>query len=264
MTPAVVVLCAWLLFGGTHLLLGSPPLRDVLVRRMGERAFAVLYAAVAAITLSVLGAAVARFGGEGVAGAGLSSVPAARWGLGALAFAGAALAIAGFINYFRSPMATLRRAAGRPQGGRPPSLRAPSGVERITRHPFFVGTALLMAAHTLLAGTLAGAVYFAGFVALALAGIPMQDRKFRAQHGELYAGYMAATSAVPFAAARSAPEGGSHDVRMSLVAPAIGAAVVAVLHPVWQLGHGASFAVLAVVGGLYAVARQFRLTAAHR
>ncbi|HEX6707862.1 MAG TPA: NnrU family protein [Albitalea sp.] len=254
MTPTLVVLCFWLLFGGTHLALGSPPLRDVLVRRLGERRFALLYTAVAAITLTLLAAAVARFGGQGVAGAGLTAMPAARWALAAMAFAGAVLTVAGFISYFRSPMAFLRRTRGRPASDAPVALRAPSGVERITRHPFFVGTALLMGAHALMAGTLAGAVYFAGFVVLALAGIPMQDRKFRALHGGAYANYEAATSALPFAS-----QGVSRSGWRWLIAPVLIAAGVVLLHPLWRLGHGAAFALLAVIGGLYAVARQFRL-----
>jgi uncharacterized membrane protein len=262
MTPAGVVLGAWLLFGGTHLLLGSPPLRHLLVRRLGERVFTLVYTAIAALTLTLLAAAVARFGREGAPGPGLSAMPAAAWALGAVAFAGAALAAAGLINYFRSPIAFLRRMLGRPIDSPPIVLRAPSAVERITRHPFFVGVALLMGAHALLASTLAGAVFFAGFVVLALAGIPLQDRKLRAQHGEVYAGYMATTSALPFAApaaSTAGPIGGP-----ALVAPLLVAVGVAALHPLWRIGNGALLAILVAVFGLYAVARQFRLSAAAR
>lgn len=256
MTPAVVVLCAWLLFGGTHLLLGSPPLRHQLVQRLGERRFALLYTAIAALTLTLLAAAVARYGNDGTRGSALYTVPAARWTLGVVSFLGAALAAAGLINYFRSPIAFLRRAMGRP----PVTLRAPATVERITRHPFFVGLAVVMGAHALLAGTLAGAVFFGGFVVLVLAGIPLQDRKLRAQHGEVYAGYMAATSAVPFAAATPMSPGAAW---RDFVAPTLAAAVFMALHPLWRLGSGAPFAVLVAVGGLYAVARQYRLATAH-
>lgn len=256
--PAVAVLCAWLLFGGTHVLLGSPPLRDALARRLGERAFVAVYALIASVSLALLAAAVARFGGDGAAGLRLAAVPAARWALGAMALLGAALAIAGLVNYMRSPMAVLARRQGS-AAGEGIVLRPPAGVERITRHPFFVGLALLMGAHALLVSTLAGAVFFAGFAALALAGIPMQDRKLRARHGEVYGAYLAATSAVPFAAAHAASADASKRSWWPLVAAAIGGAVLlAALHPLWRLGHGAPFAVLAIVGGLYAVARQLR------
>jgi uncharacterized membrane protein len=251
MTPVLVVSFAWLLFGATHLLLAWPPLRDRLVRRLGERGHALLYTAVAASTLTLLAAAVARHAGEGPPGPALSDVPWARGLLAAVAFAGAALAAAGLANYFRSPIAILRRAAGRPV-----TLRAPSAVERITRHPFFIGLALTMGAHALLARTLSSAVFFGGFVVLVLAGIPMQDSKLRARHGALYAGYLGATSAVPTLRGPIAWR--------DAVTPALVALAVTAVHPLWKIGGGAPFAVLVALGGLYAVARQVRVRAARR
>jgi len=50
-------------------------------------------------------------------------------------------------------------------------------VERVTRHPFFVGVALLASAHLLLATRLVGTVFFAGLAALAILGAWHQDRK---------------------------------------------------------------------------------------
>lgn len=251
MTPALVVGCAWLLFGGTHLLLAWPPLRSRLVHRLGERGFAFAYTAVAAATLTLLAAAVTRFGHEGARGPAMSQLPAATWALAAVAWTGAMLAAAGLMNYFRSPIAYLRRTTRRPV-----TLRPPAAVERITRHPFFVGLAMVMGAHALLAETLAGAVFFGGFVVLVLAGIPLQDRKLRAQHGEAYAGYMAATPAVPVPRGPIGWRG--------LWVPALAALVVAALHPLWRIGGGAPFAVAVALGGLYAVARQFRLASGRR
>lgn len=98
--------------------------------------------------------------------------------LAAVALLGAALAVAGLINYPRSPMAVLARWGGRAAtGGKPP--KPPTAIERIVRHPFFAGLAIFAAAHALMADTLAGMVYFAGFAVLALVGMPMQDRKLR-------------------------------------------------------------------------------------
>lgn len=257
MNPTLAVLCAWLLFGGSHLLLGSPPLRDALVRRLGERAFAAAYTVVAAASLLLLAAAVARYGGEGAPGPGLASVPIVRWAAAAVAFLGVALIVAGLMNYFRSPIAFLRRRLGA-NSPKAVVLRAPAGVERITRHPFFVGIAMLMGTHVLLATTLAGAAYFGGFVLLAVAGIALQDRKLRAQHGAIVAPYLAATSAVPFAALRRSGGGARERIWPLLAASLICAAVVLALHPFWRLGHGAPFAVATVIGGLYAVVRQAR------
>jgi len=246
MTPAIVLVCVWLLFGGSHLLLAWPPVRSWLVHRLGERGHALAYSAVAAITLVLLAAAVARYGSEGVRGPALSAFAPARWALGAIAFIGATLAAAGLINYFRSPIAYLRRTSGRPV-----VLRPPSPVERITRHPFFVGLALTMGAHALLASTLAGAAFFGGFVVLVLAGMPMQDRRLRAQHGEAYAGYIASTSALPVVRSPIAWR--------ELLVPAVAGLAFTALHPLWRLGGGALFAVLVALGGVYTVARQVRL-----
>lgn len=103
---------------------------------------------------------------------------------------------------------------------------------------------------------MAGAVYFGGFVVLALAGIPLQDRKLRARYGDIYAAYLTATSAVPFTMGRGSFAGNSGRPGPALLIPLAGAALFGALHWVWTLGHGAPFAMPAVLGGLYAVARQ--------
>jgi uncharacterized membrane protein len=232
--------------------------RNRLSQTLGERRFLLIYTLIAAVSLTLLALTIAQYGGEGLPGSGLATLPAARWGLGAVALIGAALAAAGLENYSCSPMAVLARRLRAPQEDKLKPLRAPSGVERITRHPFFVGMALLMGAHAPLASTLASAVYFAGFALLALIGIQMQDRKLRARHGNVYGDYLDVSSAIPFAATRPLPDGGTERVWPILLAMVAGAAVLAALHPIWRLGHGAMFAVVVTLGGLYAVAMQFR------
>ena len=257
-SPAVAVLAAWLLFGGLHLLLSSPWLRAWLSNTLGERRFLVVYTLIAAVSLTLLAIAIARYGGEGRRALSLVTVPVAKWSLGAIALIGAALATAGLVNYSRSPMAELARRLRSPHEVRRKQLRAPAAVERITRHPFFVGIALLMGAHALLASTLTDAVFFTGFTLLALVGIPMQDRKLRARHGDVYGAYLNVSSAVPFAAAHRSTSGTAERVWPVFLVSIAGATLLLALHPVWRLGHGASFAILVNIGGLYAVARQFR------
>jgi hypothetical protein len=86
------------------------------------------------------------------------------------------------------------RSSGRRRPGKP------RGIERITRHPFFVGTALLGVGHALLASRLTGVVFFGGLAIFALAGAWHQDRKLLATRGATHAALMARTSLVPFAA----------------------------------------------------------------
>jgi len=259
MSPTIWVLGAWLLFGGSHLLLGWPWLRTTLCDKLGERRFLVVYTLIAAIGLALLSITVARYGGEGRRGLDLGTVPVAIWSLGAIALIGAALTSAGLMNYSRSPMAVLARRLRTPHSAESKPLRAPPPVERISRHPFFVGIALLMGTHALLASTLASAVFFGGFTLLALIGIPLQDRKLQARHGDVYGAYLNASLAVPFASpiCRST-DSPAESVWPILLASIVGAALLAALHPVWRMGHGGLFAALINAGGLYAVAKQYR------
>src|SRR5262249_53726778 len=74
------------------------------------------------------------------------------------------------------------------------------GLERVTRHPFFLGVVLAMGSHALLATHLTGTVFCAGFVVLAIAGPLHQTEKLRSRYGEAYDRFLARTSAIPFLA----------------------------------------------------------------
>ena len=252
-----LVAAAWLLFAGTHLLLGLPPLRDRLARGLGEQRFVALFSAVAAVSMAVLGITVARLGAEGPLGAALGREVVWRLALAGVAWLGLVLAAAGLLNYMRSPMALFRT-----------ELRPVAGIERITRHAFFVGLALFALAHALLASTLAVAIYFAGFALLALGGAVLQERKLLRRYGEAYAGYLAVTSLLPFVAVvrgRQRLERGEGLSRRLLIAAAV-AALLGLAHPWLAALHGAPLAAVIAIGGVVASARRWRLarrSAAH-
>ena len=189
MDPTLGVMLLWLLFGGTHVGLAARPSRTGLASVLGERGFAGVYWLVAAITFTVLVHyyAVHRF--EGAPGLALGAEPLVRWLLMAIIVTGMALIAAGLMAYPRLPMAVFNQRV-------PP----PRGIERITRHPFFVGTAMLALAHALLASRLIGALFMGGFAVLTVAGAWHQDRKLLALRGRPYADYLAATSILPFGA----------------------------------------------------------------
>ena len=253
MIPALAVLSAWLLFGGSHLLLSSSPLRGMLVARLGVTGFVACYCLIATLGLGLLIVVTARFGADGIAGPNLARIPLARWSLGAVAALGAVLAVAGIAGFSRSPIAVLaRRWRAREVVGPLPRRTL---VDRVTRHPFFVGLALLMGAHALLASTLSGAVYFAGFALLAAVGIPLQDRKLLERHGETYAAYLRESSVLPSVHPRGV---GAPAPWPELLVAIAGAAALAGLHPLWRWGNGAAFAAVVLVGGLVAVGRQLR------
>lgn len=255
-TPTIAVLGAWALFGGTHLLLSWPPIRQWLTNRLGDIRFIALYAGVATASLMLLAVVIAHEGGYGPRGLDLAAVRAAKWGLGAVAFAGTALSMAGLAGFPKSAMAVLARRMRASHDAKHLPLPGPTPIERVTRHPFFIGLALVMAAHALLAKTLTMMIFFGGFALLALVGIPMQDRKLRQRHGSVYSEFEGATSVVPFA--HKKPQGGPSSARPERVVTnaILAAALVGALHPLWQRNHGAWFAVAIVLGGLFATARQ--------
>lgn len=244
------VLAGWLLFAGTHLLMGLPPLRDRLARALGEQRFVALFSAVAALALAVLGGVVAVFGSAGPPGAALGSDPAWRVALAVVAWLGLVLATTGLLNYMRSPMALFRT-----------QMRPVAGIERITRHAFFVGLAMFAIAHALIASTVAAAIYFAGFALLSLGGAVVQDRKLLRRYGEAYAGYLSVTSLLPFVAivrGRQRLPLGEGLLRRLLIAAGV-TTVLGVMHPFWAAYHGAPLAGVIAVGGVFASARRWRM-----
>ena len=189
MEPALVVAALALVFVGAHVGLATQPVRGRLVDRLGEGGFFAVYSLTATLTFWSLIAYYARHRLEGAPGLALGAVPFVRAVLLALVAAGCALAAAGLAAYPRSPVALLGQ-----------TVREPRGVARITRHPFFAGTALVGAAHALLAPHLSGAVLMGALVVLAVAGARHQDAKHLERQGRAYADHLAVTSFVPFAA----------------------------------------------------------------
>src|SRR5438093_8381613 len=189
MEPALTVVFFWLLFAGTHLGLATGRLRAALHARLGVWGFTVLFSLVAAgaFTLLIRGYAALRF--AGAPGLALGTVPALRWPLMAVIVAGIVQATVSLVSYPRSPMAVFGE-----------SVRTPYGIERITRHSFFVGIAIVATAHALLATRLVGTVFFAILALFVTVGAWHQDRKLLALRGAPYADYLAGTSALPFAA----------------------------------------------------------------
>ena len=189
MEPTLGVALLWVLFGGTHIGLAAGPIRRRLVARLGEMGFTVLFFLVASAAFGALAAYYAAHRFEGAAGLALANWAVARWVLMIAAVAGLALTAPALVLYPRLPAALFGQ-----------SIRSPRGIERVTRHPFFAGLTLFALAHTLLATHLVGAVFFGGFAFLSVVGAWHQDRKLRERRGTAYADYVAATSAVPFAA----------------------------------------------------------------
>ncbi len=189
MDPVLRVALAFGLFAASHIGLAWLPVRQFLVVRLGRWGFTAVFTLAAWITFGAAISTYAAHAGEGPAGFALGGHAAARFALVAAIAVGAMLMSGAFAGYGRSPYAL---------GGE--HVREAHGLERVTRHPFFVGVALLGGSHALLATRLVGAIAMGSLACFALVGAWFQDRKLLALRGGPYADYLAATSTVPFAA----------------------------------------------------------------
>ncbi len=231
------------IFAATHLVLGLPPTRDALVRHLGEPRFVALFSAVAALTLAIVATALALYGDVGI-----RAPISAPWRviLAIISVLGWVLAILGLMNYARSPMSLFRT-----------TIRPPSGVECITRHPFFVGFGLFALAHSALASTSAIASFFLGFGVIALIGAALQDWKLTRKWGGAYRDYCRQTSYWPFLAMFRGVAPRSALGRQWWFALAATALMFAA-HPWLSAANGAAFVAAFALGGVYASWRRWR------
>jgi uncharacterized membrane protein len=237
--PALNVALLWMAFAALHIGLATRQVRAALVARLGEHGFAAFFSVIASISFAVAIAYYAAHRNEGAPGLALGAVPAARWALSAVIVLGVLFMGAASTTYPGSPFDLLAHR-----------VRPPRGMERITRHAFFWGLGMLALAHALLATRLAGTVLFAGVALVAIGGAYHQDRKLLARIGRPYADYLAATSAVPFAAILAGRQRFPW-ADLPLGALAVSLVVALALRTVHDsiFAYGGAFVIIATVGG---------------
>jgi len=183
------LLIAAVVFVGSHFGISSTGLREVLVRRLGERPYLALYSGVALILLAWL-----IFAYVNVADSWtlwirpplLVVLPIVIMPLALL------LVVGGYTQ--RNPTAVM-------QGKPLPTDRPAPGVLAITRHPLMWGIGLWAIVHLVIADDVASLVFFGAFAILALHGTRMLDaKKRRTWPPEDWQRFAAATSNIPFAA----------------------------------------------------------------
>lgn len=249
MEPAIGVALSAVVFVGTHVGLATDAVRSRVVARLGAAAFVGLYSLVAALTFAAVVAYYAAHRFEGLAGLAAVTtglVPLAHEILLVVIAGGVALVVAGLMAYPRMPMALFRQP-----------IREPYGIERVTRHPFFAGTAIIGIAHVLLAPHLAGTVLMGGLVALALVGARHQDARHLRMRGQPYADYLTATSILPFGAILAGRQRLVwRELPLGALAAGVGVAVVLRLVHASLFAQGGLWIVLAVVGGAVVASAQ--------
>jgi uncharacterized membrane protein len=190
MEPSILVALCWLLFAATHIGLASRRVRPVLVARLGPTLFSNVFSLVAILTFGLLIHVLALNRDAGALGPDLGRFPAIR-ALGIVTITtGVVLTIATVQSVPASLLPLLI----------PGGPKEPYGLERITRHPLFVGTAMLGVGHLLVASRMVGVVAFGGLAIYSIAGALHQETKLRRELGDRFTAYLNATSLVPFAA----------------------------------------------------------------
>jgi uncharacterized membrane protein len=175
-------------FLALHLFVAGTPLRDAIAGAVGERPYLGLFSLASAagiVWLAISYNAATAEGSEmlwdlgpGVRHMGIIVV--------ALAFL---LAVPGLLT--PNPTALQQEAA---------AAQEPTGVLRITRHPFLWGVALWAAFHLAANGDAASVVFFGTFMILAVLGTFSIDAKRARKMGEAWSPFARQTSNVPFAA----------------------------------------------------------------
>ena len=186
MTALAMLIVASVAFVGTHFLM-SHPLRAGMVGALGEKGFAGVYSIVSLLTLGWMIWAYP---------AASSEAPQLLWDAGQAGWIAAALLIwLGSVLF----MGSLRRNPAFPRPGRRiEKIDHPNGVYAITRHPMMWGFALWAIVHAIVNPTAASLILSFAIAFLALVGAAMQDRKKEMLLGELWAGWKAKTSFVPY------------------------------------------------------------------
>ena len=239
MEPALAMGALSIVFVGLHVGLAARRPRAALVARLGEGGFTAVFSVAASLAFAALVAFYAAHRLAGAPGLALAGVPLARVVLIPCIVAGVALMSAALAGYGGSPYDLFD-----------PAVRRPRGLERITRHPFFAGLTLFAGAHALLATRLVGTIVFGALALLAAVGPWHQDRKLLARRGGPFADYLAATSALPFAAIVAGRQRWSWR-EQPVGALAIGVALALLLRRIHDgiFAAGGAWVIAAVVGG---------------
>lgn len=171
----------------SHFGIASSRLRDVLVRRLGERGYLTSYSLVTVVAFAGLVAAYRRAPLDVV----WTAPDALKLALAPVILLAFVLTVAGLTT----PNPTIVGAER--LFDRSDCVR---GILRVTRNPFLWGSGLWAVAHAIANGDLAGILTFGSVAVLGLAGSVVLDEKKARRHPIEWARFASVSSNVPFAA----------------------------------------------------------------
>jgi len=171
-----------------HFGVSGTRLRDLVVARMGEARYRVVFALASVVGLIWMSRAYAR-------------APAVElWGqLVGLRFLAFALVLVAFL-FVGIGLATPSPTRVGMESKLAQDADIARGIVRITRHPFLWGVALWALVHLIVNGDLASVIFFGSLLLLALGGTASIDAKRRRMFGDAWSRFAQATSNIPFAA----------------------------------------------------------------
>jgi uncharacterized membrane protein len=191
MDVAAIFIC-WLLFGGTHIIGSSLPVRSYLIGKFGALAFKGIYSLIAFATFIPLCMVYAAHKHAGP----LLYIPnTIHSSLAQLLMLLALIVLLQGLLIF-NPQSVQAELSGR--------IRAePRGIERLCRHPQNLSFFLFGGAHMLANPFVGDWLFFGGFVIYSLLSAVHQDRRNLGCGTDEIKTFIAATSLLPFAAINS-------------------------------------------------------------
>ena len=184
MIATVVILLLWLGFAATHIGLSSAPFRERLVTRLGENPFRGIYSL---ISFAFFVPLIWCYFANKHAGPWL-------WTLSR----GIPLLLVMYIGMAVAFILVIGSLVRPSPGAVVPGSATPQGVQRITRHPLFMGLALFGLLHLLPNSTTADIVFFGGFPVFSLIGGWHQDQRKLADGSPSYRQFYQSTPFLPF------------------------------------------------------------------
>ena len=228
MTGEAQILMWWLLFGGTHVIGSTVPVRTALIARLGTGGFKGLYSAVSFATFVPL---IWVYFHNVHAGTQLFAPSASMRSVTE------ALMVLALLILVQSLMTPSPLTTQSEMSGEYPA--EPRGIQRVSRHPMNLAFSLFGFAHMLSNPFVGDWTFFGGFVVYGMISAVHQDLRTLASGRPEVASFQEATSVVPFAAILA----GKQKLALgeySQVGFAVGALLAAVLwffHGTWFGGY---------------------------